>query len=114
MRIDQVMLGQMMGDKAVGFYSVTTRILEMDCFIPMAVMSSLALALIEIRKADRARYDVQIQRVFNLMVLLALAITIDPCPVCAPFLEALCCSDAPQARHRCDHKSPTYLGIVSL
>ncbi len=89
MRIDQVMLGQMLGDKAVGIYSVATRISEMGYFIPMAVMSSLAPALIEIRKADRARYDVQIQRVFNLMVLLALAITIPGSLLATPVVSML-------------------------
>jgi polysaccharide transporter, PST family len=45
MRIDQVMLGQMLGDKAVGIFAAAVRISECWYFVPMAILASIAPAL---------------------------------------------------------------------
>ena len=46
MRIDQIMIGQMLGDKEVGLYSAAVRISEVWYFIPMAIVSSVFPAII--------------------------------------------------------------------
>jgi PST family polysaccharide transporter len=45
MRIDQVMVGQMLDDKAVGIFSAAVRLSEFWYFIPMAALASVAPAL---------------------------------------------------------------------
>ena len=42
MRIDQILLGQMIGERAVGIYAAAVRISEMWYFIPLALASSFA------------------------------------------------------------------------
>lgn len=42
MKIDQIMLGNMMGDKAAGLYSAAVRVSEVFYFIPTAITTSIA------------------------------------------------------------------------
>ena len=46
-KIDQVMLGQMLGDHAVGIYSAATRISEILFFIPVVIASSVFPSILE-------------------------------------------------------------------
>jgi polysaccharide transporter, PST family len=56
MRIDQLTLGQMIGDGDVGVYSAATRISEVWYFIPIAVASSASPAIYEAKKTSEALY----------------------------------------------------------
>ena len=47
MRIDQIMLGQMLGSEAVGIYSAAVRISEVWYFIPMAIAASVFPSVIK-------------------------------------------------------------------
>ncbi|SJZ67949.1 polysaccharide transporter, PST family [Trichlorobacter thiogenes] len=47
MKIDQIMLGSMMGDKAVGVYSAATKVSEVWYFIPTVISVSIYPTLIE-------------------------------------------------------------------
>ena len=76
MRIDQVMLGQMLGDEAVGIYSAAVRISEVWYFIPMAIAASAFPSIIEAKKKSEVLYNQRIQKLYDLMVLLALAVAI--------------------------------------
>lgn len=76
MRIDQIMLGQMIGDQAVGIYSVSVKLSELWYFVPMAITSSVYPSLIEARKLDLSLYHQRLQRLFNLMALMSYAIAI--------------------------------------
>jgi PST family polysaccharide transporter len=46
MRIDQIMLGQMVGNETVGIYSAAVRITEVWYFIPMAIVASVFPSII--------------------------------------------------------------------
>lgn len=76
MRIDQIMLGDMLGAEAVGIYSASVRISEMCYFIPMAIATSLLPSTIEAKKNDETLYYRRLQKLFNLTVLTALAIAL--------------------------------------
>jgi polysaccharide transporter, PST family len=76
MRIDQVMLGEMVGDRAVGIYSAATRISELWYFIPTAIVSSIFPSIIESKKSGEGAYYGQIQTMFDLVTALALFIII--------------------------------------
>lgn len=76
MKIDQVMLGQMLGNKAVGVYSAAIRISEVWYFIPMSIVASVTPALIEARKVSAALYNQRMADLFRLMAVIALAIAV--------------------------------------
>jgi PST family polysaccharide transporter len=76
MRIDQVMLGQMMGNQAVGVYSAAVRISEAWYFIPLSIVASVTPSLIEAKKVSFNLYYERLARLFRLMVSIALAIAI--------------------------------------
>lgn len=76
MRIDQIMLGQMIGSDAVGIYSAATRISEVWYFIPSAIVASVYPSIIEAKRQSEARYLAHLQRLFSLMILLAMIVAV--------------------------------------
>ena len=76
MRIDQLMLGEMLGNHAVGVYSAATRISEVWYFIPVAVVSSVFPSIIEAKQVSDQLYYERIAKLFRLMSLMALSIVI--------------------------------------
>ncbi|MCL4441720.1 MAG: flippase [Firmicutes bacterium] len=76
MRVDQIMLGGMIGPEAVGIYAAATRISEIWYFIPTAIITSVFPSIIKARQVSEALYNRRLQVLFNLMVGLAYAITL--------------------------------------
>lgn len=76
MRIDQIMLGQMIDDRAVGLYSAATRISELWYFIPTAICSSVFPIIIEAREISESLYYQRIKQLLRLMIFLSTAIAI--------------------------------------
>ena len=56
MRIDQVMIGQMLGDQELGIYAAAVRISESWYFVPMAISVSLFPAIIALRNRSPNDY----------------------------------------------------------
>jgi PST family polysaccharide transporter len=75
-RIDVVMLGQLVSDRAVGVYAAATRFSELWYFIPIAITSSVFPAIVEAKSIGEAEYQARLQKLFNLMAGLALAIAV--------------------------------------
>jgi PST family polysaccharide transporter len=76
-KIDQIMLGQMLGDKAVGLYSAATRISEVWYFIPTTIVASVAPAIYAAKKeASEATYYRQIEKLFRLLSLSSITIAV--------------------------------------
>ena len=76
MRIDQIMLGQMLNDKAVGIYSAAVRISEAWYFIPMAIAGSVFPALLDAKKTSEALYLEKFQTLYDTLVVIALVVAI--------------------------------------
>lgn len=76
MKIDQVMLGNMAGNQAVGIYSCAVRLSETWYLIPMSIVSSVFPAVIHVKSRDEALYYRRIQRLFSFMAALSLTIAI--------------------------------------
>lgn len=76
MRIDQIMLGQMLGDDAVGIYSAAVRISEVWYFIPIAIVASLFPSIIDAKKRSEVLYSQRMQNLYDLMSLLAFAVAV--------------------------------------
>lgn len=76
MRIDQLMLGQMIDDRAVGLYSAATRISEVWYFIPTAIASSVFPTIIEAKGISESLYYQRLKQLMQLMVFMSTAIAI--------------------------------------
>jgi len=71
LRIDQVMLGNMVGNEEVGKYSVAVQISEAWFFIPMAICTSVFPALVEADTISEELFYAHLQRLYSFMVFLA-------------------------------------------
>lgn len=71
LRIDQIMLGEMIGDYAVGIYSIAVRLSEICCFLPSAIVTSVLSSIISIKNHSESEFYKKIQNLFNIMVLMA-------------------------------------------
>ena len=76
MKIDQVMLKEMLNTKAVGEYAAAVKLCEAWYFIPMAIMASLFPAVIEARKESREIYENRFQKIYEMMVWGSLLVAI--------------------------------------
>ncbi len=76
MRIDQIMLGQMIGDKAVGLYSAATRISEVWYFIPMAIASSVSPAIYAAKEVSESLYYRRIEQFLRLLSWLSIVVAV--------------------------------------
>ncbi|MDZ8085484.1 MAG: flippase [Nostoc sp. DedQUE12b] len=76
MRIDQVMLGQMIGDSEVGIYSAAVRISEIWYFLPAAIVSSVAPAIYAAKEKSESLYYQRIGQLLSLMTCISLAIAL--------------------------------------
>jgi polysaccharide transporter, PST family len=76
MRIDQIMLGQMISAKAVGVYSAATRISEAWYFVPLAVASSVSPAIYEAKQISEALYYHRLGQLNRFLVLGSIGIAL--------------------------------------
>jgi O-antigen/teichoic acid export membrane protein len=85
MKIDQVMIKEIMDASAVGNYAAAVRLSESWYFIPMAITSSVFPSIINAKKQSEQLYYQRLQKLYDLMVWLALAIAI-PTTFLAPWI----------------------------
>jgi len=76
MKIDQIMLGQMVGDEAVGVYSAAVRISEVWYFIPMMIVASVFPAILEAKAQSEERYLQRLQSLYDVLSLISLPVAL--------------------------------------
>ena len=76
LKIDQVMLKWLIGDKPVGIYSVAASLSEAWYFVPTVIVTSLFPKLIEFKESDFTNYNHRLQQLFDFLFTLALIIAI--------------------------------------
>lgn len=76
MKIDQIMIKEMLGAKENGNYAAAVRISETWYFIPMVICNSLFPAIINSKNRNDGSYKKRLQSLFDLMVLIALFVAI--------------------------------------
>ena len=76
MRIDQVMIGEMVGSKEVGIYSVAVQLVEAWYFIPGIVVSSVFPSIVEAKEMGESVFYDRLQRLYNFMAFVAYVIVI--------------------------------------
>ena len=76
LKIDQVMIKEMLGAKEVGLYAAAVKLSEAWYFIPMAIASSLFPAIINAKVYHKEVYYQRLQKLYDLMVWIAIAIAL--------------------------------------
>jgi polysaccharide transporter, PST family len=76
MKIDQIMLGDMVGNEAVGMYSAAVRISEIWYFIPVAIVTSVFPTIIRAKQQSNALYLQRIQHLYTILVWMALSVAV--------------------------------------
>jgi len=76
LKIDQVMIGRMIDSNEVGVYSAAVRLSEVWYFVPTFIVISVFPILIKSREKNKIEYQNRVQRLYDLMVFLALLVAI--------------------------------------
>ncbi|MEM5815949.1 MAG: flippase, partial [Candidatus Aenigmatarchaeota archaeon] len=76
MRIDHIMIKEMLGAEAVGQYAAAVRISEAWYFVPTVISSSLFPAIINAKKVSEELYYARLQKLYNLMVWIAISVAL--------------------------------------
>lgn len=89
MRIDQIMIKQMLGAEWVGYYSAAIRVSEASYFIPMAICGSVFPAIINAKQRSKELYYNRLQALFTLLAWLALGLSLCLCVFAVPLVHLL-------------------------
>ena len=76
MRIDQIMIKEMLGEREVGLYSAAVRLSEAWYFVPAIITTSLFPAIVNAKKTSEDLYHARLQRLYTTLVWLAIAIAV--------------------------------------
>jgi O-antigen/teichoic acid export membrane protein len=76
MKIDQVMIKEMMNNEAVGQYSAALRLSEVWYFIPMVIANSLFPAIINAKNQSEKLYYDRLQKLYDFMTWMAIFIAL--------------------------------------
>ncbi|EGR3361235.1 flippase, partial [Vibrio parahaemolyticus] len=76
MKIDQVMLMHLVGKTELGIYSAAAKVSEVWYFIPMVLANTLFPAILNAKKNTVKEYHKKLQFLYDIMVIIALFISI--------------------------------------
>ena len=89
LRIDKIMLGQILGAHEVGIYTAATRLAEAWYFLPISIMASLYPAIIKSIKNKSIDPAKRMQQIYNLMVFMGYGVGIVTTLFAAPVVTLL-------------------------
>ena len=76
MKIDQIMINEILGAVEVGYYAAAVRLSEVWYFIPIAICASLFPAIVNAKKTNENLYYSRLQDLFYLLSWMAVALAI--------------------------------------
>jgi len=76
MRIDQVMIKEMLGEKEVGLYSAASRVSEVWYFIPVLITNSLFPSIVNAKEKSIELYYLRLNKLYFLMFWMAVVIAL--------------------------------------
>lgn len=76
LRIDQLMLGHLLNDQALGHFTAAVRLSEVWYFIPGALVTSVMPGIVALRQQGAAGYEARVRQLFAVMTAAALAIAL--------------------------------------
>lgn len=89
MRVDQVMLKEMLGNDAVGQFSAALKLSEAWYFIPIAICNSLFPAIVAGKSQGEKAYCSRLQKLYDLMVVLSVLVAIPVTIFAEPIIHSL-------------------------
>lgn len=89
LQIDRLMLGEMLGETAVGYYSSAASVAELWEFVPLALISSAAPILYRLRDTDEAEYRRKMQWLFAGVSLMGIAVALAFSALAGPIIKLL-------------------------
>jgi PST family polysaccharide transporter len=88
-RIDQVMLGAMLGPKQVGWYAAAVRLSDVWQIVPFAVANTVFPAIIRAKANSQELYEQRMQALYDFMLWLAIAIALPATLIAEPLVRLL-------------------------
>lgn len=85
MRIDQVMLRQLAGDRELGVYAAAVRVVEALYFLPTALVAAAFPSIVEARQRDEKLFLERMAKFYRLLALLSYAIAL-PITLLSPWI----------------------------
>lgn len=76
MKIDQIMIGNMLGDAELGIYSVAVKLSEAWYFLPMVITASVFPAILNARKKSRELYLKRMQKLYDGFVWFTISVAL--------------------------------------
>jgi len=88
-KMDMVMLAQMVGDEAAGIYAAATKVSELWYFIPTIIVASVFPSILKVKTQDARLYYRRLQQLFDLMVWLSIAVALPMTFLSGPIISTL-------------------------
>lgn len=76
MRIDQIMIKEILGEEKVGLYSAAVRLSEGWYFVPVIITNSLFPAVVRAKEISQELYHRRLQRLYTFLVWMAIAFAV--------------------------------------
>lgn len=76
MRIDQIMIKEILGAEEVGLYSAALRLSEGWYFVPVIITNSLFPAVVRAKEISQELYHRRLQRLYTFLVWMAIAVAV--------------------------------------
>jgi O-antigen/teichoic acid export membrane protein len=74
MRVDQIMIGQMLNETEVGLFAASVKLTEIWYFVPGALLSSVFPALVAAKQMDQALFERRMQQMYDAMCWLGIGV----------------------------------------
>jgi len=75
-RMDQILVQEMLGAKETGIYSAALRLSEVWYFIPVLVSQSLFPSIVSAKKTNDGIYDIRLKRLYSLLVTMSIGVAL--------------------------------------
>lgn len=93
MRIDQIMLGEMIGYESVGVFSAAAKISEAWYFVPMLIVNSVFPSIVKAKMDGMDNYLKNVQRLYDLLAMISVSVAILITIISEPLMQILYGSD---------------------
>lgn len=76
MRVDKILIGEMVGNSELGIYAVAAMLAETLYFVPLSISSSLFPGIVEAKENNEGLFQERLQRFYNIMAFSGYAVAV--------------------------------------
>ncbi|GGG20934.1 O-unit flippase [Dokdonia pacifica] len=76
MKIDQIMIDEILDERSVGLYSVAVKMTSIWIFVTVAITQSVFPSLVSMRKKDKALFLKRLQQLYDVLIKIAVMVSI--------------------------------------